>query len=360
MKTDGRMGRCVTGACRAAELGGRPSRAGWACAVVGALALILSPSLTHAGDAAPSIGTVVSVAETLGPRDPFMGVRLLGMVRLARSSPDGETIAGLSGLAWDADQDRLYAVSDFGELFHLAPVIEDGVLVDVALLDRVPLRGASGRPLEGTWSDAEGLAAVHADNGRDGDTELWVAFERRPRVWRYRPDGRVIGPLALPPDLTEATAYSDPNKALESIAMRGTQGWLCAPERPLAGIEDEWVPLVADDGRRWRYPLSGEPNGSVTALEALPDDGVLVLERSFVSVFRPLVIHLRRTSLDGPGDDEPLAVEDVAVFDNGAGWQVDNFEGLAHHRDGRYFLVSDDNANGYQRTLLLYLELLDR
>jgi hypothetical protein len=187
-----------------------------------------------------------------------------------------------------------------------------------------------------------------------------VAFERRPRVWRYRPDGRLIGPLALPPDLTEAATYSGRNKALESIAVRGAQGWLCAPERPLAGTDGEWVPLVADDGRRWRYPLSGEPNSSVTALESLSDGGVLVLERSFVSVFRPLIIHLRRASLDNRADDTPLTVEDVAVFENGAGWQVDNFEGLAHHRDGHYFLVSDDNGNGYQRTLLLYLELLDR
>jgi hypothetical protein len=328
--------------------------------VAGTLALALSVPLGHTSYAATSIGTVVSIADTFRPQHRFMGVRLLGTVRLARSAPDGEAIAGLSGLAWDADQDRLYAVSDFGELFHLAPVIEDGVLVDLALLERMPLRGASGRPVEGAWSDAEGLAAIEANNGRRGDTELWVAFERRPRVWRYRPDGTLIGPLRLPPDLTQADTYSGRNKALESIAVRGTQGWLCAPERPLAGTDGEWVPLIADDGRRWRYPLSGEPNASITALEPLADGAFLVLERSFVSVFRPLIIHLRRVRLDRPADATPLAVEDVAVFDNGAGWQVDNFEGLTHHRDGRYFLVSDDNGNGYQRTLLMYLEVLAR
>jgi hypothetical protein len=38
---------------------------------------------------------------------------------------------------------------------------------------------------------------------------------------------------------------------------------------------------------------------------------------------------------------------------------VDNFEGIAHHRDNRYFLVSDDNNSALQSTVLVYFEILD-
>jgi hypothetical protein len=288
-----------------------------------------------------------------------MGIRLLGTLDLARSTPNGDPIAGLSGLAWDADRERLYGISDFGELFHFRPVIENGELTDVELLEHVPLRDASGHALAGVWADAEGLAAVYADNDRADDTELWVSFERRPRIWRYRTDGALIAPLSVPADLTRVETYSGQNKALEAVAARGPDDWLCAPERPLAGTEGEWVPLIAADGRRWRYPLSGEPNASVTALEVMSGGALLVLERSFVSVFRPLIIQLRRVRL---GDEDPnagLVAESIAVFDNGAGWRVDNFEGLTRQRDERYFMISDDNGNGYQRTLLMYFEVQD-
>jgi len=46
------------------------------------------------------------------------------------------------------------------------------------------------------------------------------------------------------------------------------------------------------------------------------------------------------------------------VFDTGQGWLMDNFEGLSHYRDRRFFMVSDDNCNGLQSTLLVYFEVL--
>ena len=53
----------------------------------------------------------------------------------------------------------------------------------------------------------------------------------------------------------------------------------------------------------------------------------------------------------------PVAREEIARFDSSQGWAVDNFEGVAHHIDNRYFIVSDDNANPQQKTLLVYLAL---
>ena len=46
-------------------------------------------------------------------------------------------------------------------------------------------------------------------------------------------------------------------------------------------------------------------------------------------------------------------------IDSSVGWRIDNFEGLARHRGLRFFLVSDDNENALQTTILLYLEIVD-
>ena len=57
--------------------------------------------------------------------------------------------------------------------------------------------------------------------------------------------------------------------------------------------------------------------------------------------------------------NEPLRPESLVTLEPSKGYQIDNFEGIAHHRGARFFLVSDDNDFFLQRTLLLYIELID-
>lgn len=125
----------------------------------------------------------------------------------------------------------------------------------------------------------------------------------------------------------------------------------------MADGEPGIVELLALDGRRWRYPLLATPNASLVDLEALPDGDLLALERGHGLMYMPMVISLRRTRLNSVESGALLPVDTVAVLDSSRGWSVDNFEGLARHREGRFFIVSDDNFNELQRTLLTYLEL---
>ena len=59
-------------------------------------------------------------------------------------------------------------------------------------------------------------------------------------------------------------------------------------------------------------------------------------------------------------------IDGAVIFESDASQQIDNMEGLAVHREGRdtvLTMVSDDNFNGIQRTLLLEFalaELTDR
>jgi hypothetical protein len=290
--------------------------------------------------------------------DVFMGIRLLGTLRLPAKSDSYQGLGGLSGLAWDEDEGLLYAVSDQGKLFHLRPIFDDEKLVDVEIVTAYPLRNAKGRALKGPWADAEGLIVVNGDNGIAGDGFLIVSFERRPRLWRFSPRGEALKTEPLPAGLDEASRYQDPNKALESIALDDRWGLLTAPELPLKRQRAGYVPIIAQDGRSWSYPLYNAPRSSLVAMEALPDGSLLTLERAFVSLAQPLIVSLRRTRLPESGQ-ETLAVRDIAVFDSSRGWQLDNFEGLTRHRGRRFFMVSDDNQHPLQRTLLIYFELVE-
>ena len=45
-------------------------------------------------------------------------------------------------------------------------------------------------------------------------------------------------------------------------------------------------------------------------------------------------------------------------FNSKRGWKIDNFESVARHEGNRYFVISDDNENPIQKTLLLYFEII--
>jgi hypothetical protein len=301
----------------------------------------------------------ISLADQIGPGDSYAGVRLLGALRLSNARIDGLRLCGLSGLAWDADAGLLYAISDSGGLFHLRPAFDArGYLSGMRPIAAYPLRDETGRPARAPCDDSEDLAIRNGDNGIPEDTELLVSFEAKPRVARYSPTGLWRGEEPLPTLLRDIRNYRDANQALESVTIDPRWGVLVGTETPLRDDPPGQARIFALDGRFWNYPLGKAPGSALVAMEALPDGGLLTLERAFVAPLRPLVISLRRTELPATRTAAPLPVADVAVFDSGQGWLLDNFEGLTRFRDRRFLMVSDDNCNSWQSTLLVQFELL--
>ena len=304
--------------------------------------------------------TPISLADRVSLGDTYAGIRLLGALRIARAEIDGLRLCGLSGLAWDEDAGLLYAISDEGRLFHLRPEFDrQGFLSGMRPVAAYPLRDAAGVPLRAPFNDSEGLAIRNGENGVPGDSELLVSFEVKPRVVRYSPAGQWWGEETLPGLLRDIRNYRDSNQALESVATDSLWGVLVSPEMPLRNDPAGWVRIFTRNGPFWNYPLSQAPGSALVDMVALSDGGLLALERAFVTPLRPLIISLRRTGpLPAPGTDQtPLKVADVAVFDSSQGWLLDNFEGLTRHRNERFFMVSDDNCNAWQTTLLVYFEL---
>ncbi len=291
--------------------------------------------------------------------EQFMGVRLLGAVALRHVKIDGQLVAELSALAWDQDEGILYAVSDGGRLFHLKPEFDRGVLTGVAGLAGFPLRDEVGKRLRGARADSEGLALENADNGVPGDSVLVIAFERRPRLAKYSPQGRYLGELPLPSRLMSVANYASANKSLESVTRHPDFGWLVAPERAMSGEAPGTVQIWNDRGEFWNYPLRAVPNNSLVSMETLPDGSLLTLERGHGLLYLPIIISVRRTRPPTPGTSAPLQLATLAVFDSSTGWRVDNFEGLTRLDGLKFLLVSDDNENALQRTLLLQIELVD-
>ncbi len=303
--------------------------------------------------------TAPSVAR--GPRlDPIgESATAPSVARGPRLDPIGNArLSQLSGLAWDDDDGILYAVSDKSWLFHLRPAFDGDVLRGVQLLGAAPLRElGSDSPLKRKRADPEALEILRGRNGRPGDAELLIGFERLPRIMRFRPDGTALGEQTLPAPLDNPRNYRSDNRMIEALCFDPQLGILVAPEVPLAGARDNEIRIYSLSGETWRYPL--QPGHRITAMECLGNGEVLVLETDFGRLLAHSAIALRLVRLaPNSAANASLKVETLAQLDTARGYAIDNFEGLARHRGMRFFLVTDNNDLFFQRTLLLYVELL--
>jgi hypothetical protein len=252
---------------------------------------------------------------------------------------------GLSGLRLAADGSRFVAVADVGYWFTGRLVYDiAGRLIGMAEPSLEPLRDGSGRPFSGKGRrDAEDIA----DDGAGG---FIVAFERHHRLLRYSRPGARGRPFAAPPGLEAAPE----NDGLEALT-RLTDGRLLAITENFRSTDGATV-------RGWIGPAPWQPltlrtsEGFVpTSLAGLPGGGALLIERRFPF----LAIRLRRIA---GADIRPAALLDpaeVARFEGSLTY--DNFEAAAIRTgaDGqpRLYLLSDDNQNPFQRTLLLSFAL---
>lgn len=289
---------------------------------------------------------VVSLAGVGTDITPPPRVELCGTLSLPSHWPDGTPVNGLSDLVWERDAGLLYMVSDRGWLHRARPRFEDGQLVGLAPIDSHRLRDGDGIPLEDSAADAESLSLLHGTNGKLGDSEFWVSFERDHRLQRFDRNGR---PLAAPIRPAQA-ADAAPNKGMEAMTELPKHGLILGLESSPPGAAPGATRLFTLDGKQWRYPLAAPTGSALTEFTADGND-LVALERAFAPP-APLVISLRRVRL---GEPPELDVGTLASFSSADGWWLDNMEGLTRLDDGRLLLLSDDNASPLQRSLLVCL-----
>lgn len=270
-------------------------------------------------------------------------------VVIAPKPINGLVPSELSGLAWDADEQLLYAVSDQGKLFHFQLTLDGTRLREIKPVHAAPLVAVDGNARKGF--NAEGLALIDADNGKRGDTQLVVALENGPSLTRFTPQGRALGEVPLPAPLREPGAYRGGNR-LESVSVHPKHGFVTAPQISLKAQPVDMHRLYATDGSEWTFP-AGE-RGAVKAIETLADGSLLVLERQGSG--KRVTAALRRI--------DPAACA-AARGDCGAGAAVllpglnpgDNFEGLARLSPRLFMMVSDDGGNARRPTRMVLFSL---
>lgn len=211
--------------------------------------------------------------------------------------------------------------------------------VDGLRYRRLTLR--DGSPIvEKVDGDAEGLAFTHA-----GD--LLISFERDHRIWNY---GRAEAPAARPVAVSLPDFAFTLNDGIEGMAASDA-GWIVAGES--GGVWDCHgagcrivvpPPQTALSDREYR----------ITGMDENPaGDGWYVVQRSFAP---PIDARAQVRLMNPRGELGPVLIELKLPG------TTDNFEGIAaERRDGgvRLYLLSDDNGNPPQRTLLLAFDLKD-
>jgi len=321
----------------------RPLRLLFAAAAV----LVLVPGWTGEtrlpllGDAATLTATPVA----LDPADPARR-RVGDLVLVAgwRLASDDRAFGGFSALA--VRDGRVTMVSDGGNLVRFS--ISDDGSVRGATFGR--LATGPGTGWEKRDRDAEAMAEAP-------DGTRWIGFESRPSIFRYAADGRMTG--AVRP---RAMRRWSVNGGIESLARLPDGRFVAIAEqsrrgegRARPGLIFAGDPITAPAPAAFRY--LPPPGSSPSDAAALPDGGLLVVNRRFRLPFR-FSAELTLVPAGAIRAGATVTGRSLAVLD--APLVHDNFEGVAVTRQGGdtiIWLVSDDNESVLQRTLLLKFRL---
>lgn len=285
-------------------------------------------------------------------REELEPLAVAATLRVVGAAVDGERISELSGLAWDADEQRLYAVSDRGVLFRFSVALGANGQLEV---EPIAASRLAPPPGGGAEVDAEGLAVTGADDGVKGNSELLVSTEGQPRVIRYTLAGQPLGILALPGGLDDPARFRRDNAMLEAVAMHPAHGLLVAAEAPLEGERVGHHRVVGRE-RAWSFPSHPARNARLKGMEVMDDGRLLVLERaeSGKGKGKTLMVVLREVDLAACAEGQVCPVRELAVLDRPD--EADNFEGLAHLGEGRVMIVSDDRGKSGRGTSFTVLQ----
>ena len=277
----------------------------------------------------------------LNPKDPAQD-RIGAFVYaggIAIASSATSRLHGLSDLKIKPDG-TLVAVSDEGDLFEARLQLDENERL-VGLTDGKlwPLKGLDGAPLQGKdRADAEGLVVL-----ANGDR--LVSFEHEHRIWLYPADGSAPRPAPSP-----KTLFSD-NEGMEALSRFPFKG----PDAYLVGGEEGemWLCKLSAACEAVPSPVLPQMDFGLTAIAAFDADAIAIVHRAYDPV-RGSRIQVKVVNNPAAWKANPYP---VATFSLEHPLTRDNVEGLALVRNraggSRFYLLSDDNFNPDQGTLLM-------
>lgn len=308
----------------------------------------------------PAIAGPITVQAVSIPIDPLHpsnnsvgDLTYIGGLVLTSNAPE---FGGFSGLEISSDGKQLTAISDRGYWLTAdiraegAEGAEGNVPKGLDNVRMAPLLTSTKLPVQGSWADAEGL--VRSPSGG-----MLVSFERRHRVWYYPFDVDGFNALPKPVKLPPVVKKIRSNKGLESVAYLDDGRLLMLTEQTF-DIRDRLMGwLETPEGFDVIYV---KPSGifHITDMAKLPNGDLLLLERRYTIIGGP-GMQIRYISKQ---DIRPGALLDGRIIASlSSRYNIDNMEGLAvrpgPNGETYLYLISDDNFNEIQRTLLLVFKL---
>ncbi len=287
----------------------------------------------------------------------FGSLEWRGGLQISSTHPN---FGGWSGLALEADNRRLIAVSD-GGAWMTGELTYDGAKLAGLKNPRIgPLLIAEGQPLKRNRDrDAEAVAIV---SGGTSKGSLLVSFEQNARIARYDVTEAGVSPargfLALPADSRKMRR----NSGLEAMTVLqgGThKGSVIAMAEHLYDSARNHTGWIWIGGKAQRFQLTNIGDFDVTDVGSLDDGSIIILERRF-RWLEGVRMRLRQVPANALKAGATLSGDVLLEAD--LEQEIDNMEGLAvtRGRGGETLLtlISDNNFNTVlQRTIILQFAL---
>ena len=269
---------------------------------------------------------------------------------------------GLSGLALSHKGTHGVAVSDAGfwTRFTLA-YDKAGQLQPLKKAMVGPIRALKNRVLKrGRDRDAEAITLLKANKFF---SQAYISFEQNHRVGRFviKKSG-VEGPHSYL-RLASVTKRLRGNAGLEALAvLRGgaLKGGLVAIAQSRKDAKGNFIGWLSHRGklRKLRFLPPKLDKYRITDAASLPNGDLVLLERRYK--FFKINIRVRLVAQKELRRGRPIAGK-ILMEANSSEHRVDNMEGLAVHVNKRgqtiLTLLSDDNFNSFQDTLIIQFEL---
>jgi hypothetical protein len=297
----------------------------------------------------------------------FPKVHILDSKIVSFDKIDGEKFFGISALVYDPDTKILYMLSDRSRLFAFSLQVKNNKITLLKPLWGKRLRDKYGHKFFVKSSDSEGMTLVKQGNRKF----LLISFEQNPRVMAFDLKGRELAkPVQksvrdlqyemklthLPPILRKNFAYRKRNKMLESVTYTPKQGMITTPEYPLRKTKSGLHGIYNQKGRLCYIHMHGK-DLAITELETLADGNLLALQRGF-SLGKDIHITLQLLKIYLDDIDQGICKTDLLFHaSTDEGWALDNFEGLTVVGKNLYLMVSDDNDNFFQKSMLVLFSI---
>lgn len=279
--------------------------------------------------------------------DIFENIVLAGALKINPGNDTDKKAREISGIAWDNDEQILYGISDDGYIVHMRLILTaENNLQDVEILSVYYLKDETGKDrTQGT--DAEGVTLDKANNDIKGDTELVLVLDSPARAERFTNTGQFIGTVTLHSNLVKH-ANGDQKFEINAVAGNQESGYRYLTRRQLNGKHhllyigtDVEQPLI----------INNETGIEVLGADYIPGDGLYILDRDFKSIWKPVFFCIRHI-------DDNYQINNIACLNSKDGWKLDNFEAITHYKDNYFLMITDDEENLLQKTLLVMFKVI--